>query len=373
VAREEGADAATDDSAVQRRIDTTARSKRRAESKEKRRIILKDQRLGARRADATHWKCRRLDDDEGGDNAAGRGTLLHWCEDDDDIAAFEWPIKSCSAATIRERWGPGRYIVDYMNIDEKGQRKPRGRSRALLVKDRSARASSEARPQTPGTLATTNSTVPAAALTTATIQGAMAQMDPTNLFSMFAYFQNQQEKATERVQAEARLSAERAQAEAKAASERTQAETKVAIERAQAEVKMAHERYQADLTFQLERERLASAERVAQIEAQARVAAIPARAPRFDPEDLMKRMDERMDAMAEQVNERFDALEEGPSAPVAPDNATAMMTMFKDTVAPLLMMVANKFSPTPPPLPDAALPPIAGRGGGNDDPKGEPN
>src|SRR5262245_2733212 len=98
--------------------------KRHARGDATRRIILKDQRLGPRQADATHWRCRRLDEE--GDR---KGTPLVW--DEDGIRVGEWPIKSCSPETISERWGPGRYVVDYMRIDESGKRKPRGTSRLL--------------------------------------------------------------------------------------------------------------------------------------------------------------------------------------------------------------------------------------------------
>src|SRR5438132_592212 len=68
----------------------------------------------------------------------------------------------------------------------------------------------------------------------------------SSVFSLLAYLEDRNEKTRVAAAGEARY----------------------AIERAGAEARAAQERYRADLEFQLERERLSSKERIAQIEAQ---------------------------------------------------------------------------------------------------------
>jgi hypothetical protein len=292
---------------------------------------MKDQRLGPRQADVTHWRCRRLEDD--GDR---KGVTLFWSEGGDGIEDAEWSIKTCSSATISERWGPGRYVVDYMTIDEKAKRRARGTSRVLHVTGRPAKPSeADSAPKAPSPPAPLAIMPPVAPAT----------MDPnyySHVFSMLAYLEERAEKARAVVASDA---------------------------------KIAQERYRTDAELQLERERLASKERIAQIETQART--VPMRGgAHFDPEALAQRIGE---VVGEKVQEALETEEDDtsvlvPAGAAAPDNTAAIVLALKDTLAPILSLVVAKLAAGPT-LPDAALPPIEGKGdkGGGKDPKDGPN
>ena len=282
--------------------------------------VMKDSRLGPRQSDATHWRCRRLDE-EGG----RKGTSLFWGEGD-GVEVSEWPIKTCTAETIIERWGPGRYVVDYMHIDASGRRRPRGTSRVLHV---TARTPKTAQPPVQMQAPTG---IP-------TLVAPIASHDQlySQMFSMLAYLEDRTDKAR-------------------------------AV--AAAEAKTAQERYRADLEFQLERERLASKERIAQIEAQTRLT--PIRGSHFDPETLAQRIGEIVGDKVQEALETDDDAATALTAPaVPPDNTAAIVNALKDTLAPILSLVVAKLA-SGSALGDTALPPIGGGNGGKD-PKGEPN
>jgi hypothetical protein len=309
-------------------------------------MVVKDSRLGPRRADVTHWRCRRFEDEDD-----RKGKPLYWGEGD-GIEVPEWPIKSCSPETISERWGPGRYVVDYMHLDVHGRRRSRGPSRVLHITTPKGRSESSPPPEPP-------SGGPENANGSGSATPNINTADPnfSSVFSLLAFLEDRNEKARTTASAEARYSIMRAEAD-----------TKAAQERALAEVKAAQERYRTDMEFQLERERLASKERIAQIEAQARA---PARGVRVDVEELAK----RIEAVGERVDEALERIEDGPtpaSGPDPADNTAALVTALKDTLAPIISLVVGKLA-TGPALPDAALPPLAGKGGDGSDPKGEPN
>jgi len=67
-------------------------------------------------ADVTHWRCRGLVDER------GRGVLLTW------NGAREWSIETLSQDAIRDRWGPGRYVIEFLTVRADGSRERRGRS-----------------------------------------------------------------------------------------------------------------------------------------------------------------------------------------------------------------------------------------------------
>jgi hypothetical protein len=182
----------------------------------------------------------------------------------------------------------------------------------------------------------------------------------STVFSLLAYLEDRNERTRADAAAEARYAIERAMAE-----------TKAAQERAAQEIKAAQEKYRADLEFQLERERLASKERIAQIEAQGRVPA--ARGEKIDQEALALRIRDLVDeSVRDALDERGD--DEGEAAPpAAMDQGTALVTAFKEMLAPILPIVVAKLGmpitpePLPAPMPD-------GRGGngnsGGNTPKG---
>lgn len=305
------------------RVDAT---RPRAERKP---AMVTDARLGSRRADATHWRCFRLPEP-----GTKRGTPLFW--GDDGIHTSEWPIKTCTAEAILERWGEGRYVVQYVLLDGAGIRRPVGRSRVLqMVPPPTNPATPSGKPaEAPAPAAAPTPAAPT--LPMGLPVGALGDSSFSNLFSLLAYLEERTEKV------------------------RTAAA---------AENKAAQERYRADLEFQLERERLASKERVAQIEAQGRAVAVRGGGS-FDAEALATRFGE---VVSEKMQEALEGLEDnGTSAPAAApaDNTAAIVTALRETLVPLLSIVATKLAPTPPSLVAHAAPPPRGGDGGNDD--GEP-
>jgi hypothetical protein len=314
---------------------------RRRERVAKSSPMVHDPALGPRRADVTHWRCRRVDS---GDDQKGK--LLLW-DDGGVVKTSEWPIQTCTPEAILERWGAGQYIVQYIKVDA-GVRKPWGRSRMLSIAPparESRPVSDEAKPSPQAPLVPTPT-------------------DPgfSNIFSLLAYLDERSEKARSSAAAEARYAIERAAAEAKLAQERHAAESKIAAER-----------YRADAELQMERERLASKERIAQIEAQAR--ATPARGERIDQEALAQRITTLVD---ERVRDALDDREddEAPdSAPAAGAQKQQTVTQILEALLPLAHMLAAKLAPPAPVLPNAPSPTEPrgggeGNGGKGNDPNG---
>jgi hypothetical protein len=296
--------------------------------------------LGPRRAEVTHWRCRRIDED------GGKGSTLFW-NDGGLVETNEWPIKTFTPQVLLDRWGPGRYVVQYI-CDDEGVRKPLGRSRVVSVTLPTSAAPSPApegkAPSAPGL----SSVLPA-------LQTGDGNL--STVFSLLAYLEDRNERTRTDAAAEARYAIERAMAETKAAQERSAQE-----------IKAAQEKYRADLEFQLERERLASKERIAQIEAQGRVPAT--RGEKIDQEALALRIRDLVDeSVRDALDERGDDVDEA-APPAAMDQGTALVTAFKEMLAPILPIVIAKLGMpiTPEPLP---APTPEGRGG-NDNGGGNP-
>ena len=70
--------------------------------------MINDPVLGPYRADATHWSCWRMD-------RAGsqKGTRLLW-DDGSGVETNEWPIETWKHEVVPERWGAGRYVVQFL-------------------------------------------------------------------------------------------------------------------------------------------------------------------------------------------------------------------------------------------------------------------
>jgi hypothetical protein len=182
--------------------------------------------LPPNRADEiTDWRIRRVDE---GDK---RGALLGWT-DDDGLEATEWPVGELTVATIRSRWGNGRYEIEYYGTNEQGTRVGLGKSVRGIAEPGGA-ATARVRTQ-PADDASAPPVAPTASANSA-LKEAMG---------LFAFFQEQSERAR-------------------------------AAMVAQAEVQAA--RYKVDVEAALERERIASQERLAQMAALAKqkTAAVP--------------------------------------------------------------------------------------------------
>ena len=167
-----------------------------------------DDRFGPRPADVTHWRCFRIEEGR-------KGAPLFW-GDDEGLQVSEWPIATLAIESIRERWGAGRYVVHYMRIDADNQRTPRGRSRVLQLV-----GGDDTGPEVVIAARRAPAPVAAPAHPLATIGG----NDPSYVFSLLTFLEDRNDKA----RAAAR----------------------------------------ADMEMLMERERLASQERIAQIQAAA--------------------------------------------------------------------------------------------------------
>src|SRR5262245_17905243 len=82
-------------------------------------------RFGPRRADVTHWRCKRIGMDK-------KQTLLFW--GDDDVEESEWPIETLSLDAIRQRWGGGEYLVEFYGANDQGARVMRGKSQVVRLR-----------------------------------------------------------------------------------------------------------------------------------------------------------------------------------------------------------------------------------------------
>jgi hypothetical protein len=262
-------------------------------------------RFGPRRADVTHWRCKHLERDK-------KQTLLFW--GDEDVEESEWPIETLTLGAIRQRWGAGEYIVEFYGANEQGARVMRGKSQVVRL-----RAPAEV-------LAPTAAPQPAPAVPPA------VGTDISTVFSLMAFLEDRSEKA--------RMAAA--------------AEAKLAIERTLAEAKLAHDRYRADLDAQMERERLASKERIAQMEVLQRgVRTVPA--PAVNTDELVAKLGELIETRVRDTFEEY-APESGPSSAPVEDKTAATIKSVTDALMPIVSLVAANLAPKAPPLP-SALPP----------------
>jgi hypothetical protein len=225
--------------------------------------------IGQRPADVTHWRCRRV--------AAGSrtgGTLATSRERGEPVELHEWPIRQLSLRTLIERWGAGWYVIEYYRVDARGRRTPRGRSSPIHLVGRGGEPAPAPAPLPP----------PAQA------PSMLGEM--TGVMQLLAFL----EERAERSRASAR-----------------------------AEMQLLLERHRTDTELTMERERLASKERLAQFEAMQRQARTP-------ESEVLDRLD--------QVASRLDELEAKP-----PDNGTAaILNQAAQLVGPLVMAFASKLS-----------------------------
>ncbi len=241
-------------------------------------MATKDQRLGTRHPNTTHWRCFRVDE-------AGTWNDLALDERGDGILTNEWPIKTCSAEAIAEHWGDGQYIVTYVRTDETGRRRPGGRSRTLRVEGgrkpaptlAELNAAFEIPPPRP--FAPAAPIPPPAPPVVVTMPVAAPQAPPGGAidpWAMITYLREAEDRAQARATATAQLE----------------------IQRLHMDTKDREARWRAENELQMERERLASKERIAQMEHQAKAAG---RARGVDPE---------LTAQLGQVLEKFSKMEE---------------------------------------------------------------
>jgi hypothetical protein len=148
---------------------------------------MKDDCFGPRRADATHWRCKRLEGDR-------RQTLLFWGEN--DVEESEWPIDSLALETIRERWGGGRYVVEFYGTNGAGARVQRGKSSIVHLSEVEQVVEV---PKAP----------PASAVPAALVPALPAGGDLQTVISLLAFLEDRNEKSRAAAAADAKVSLER--------------------------------------------------------------------------------------------------------------------------------------------------------------------
>jgi hypothetical protein len=270
-------------------------------SREPRRIrkTMKDDCFGPRRADATHWRCKRLEGDR-------RQTLLFW--GDNDVEESEWPIETLSLETLRERWGGGRYVVEFYGTNPAGARVQRGKSSIVHLRQvEHVIDFPKAQPVAPQA-----SIAPGLA--------AASGGDLQTVISLLAFLEDRNEKSRAAAGADAKVSLER---------------------------------YRVDVEAQLQRERLASQERIAQLEAMHKgMRMTSGSAAPFDAESFAAKLGDHLgDRVAAALDEREPPESNGPRS--HHDRTADMVKTVTDALAPILALAAAKLGP-----------PVLGGGGG---------
>jgi hypothetical protein len=130
---------------------------------------------------------------------------------------------------------------------------------------------------------------------------------------------------------------------------------------AREEARLANDRYKADVELMMERDRLASRERIAQIEATARTAGRAVGAGELDAELLAQRIGEVVGAKLEEVYESED---DAPPAPASDASHLATIAGFLQNLGPVLPHLLQLFQGNGPPVGNPA-PPTSGNGGTN--------
>jgi hypothetical protein len=289
---------------------------------------MKDYAILPRRKDVTHWRARRVSED------GKKNSPLVWGDDDAIVERGEWPIKELSAETLLARWGEGWYVLQWFGLREDGKMRPLGRGNPVHILARSDDPPASER--TLGGAARVPAPPPAAAPAGPSASGellALAAMrnqaggrggDMASMLQLLAFMDERQERARQVQQQEARLAAER---------------------------------YRADAEVQIERERLATKERIAMIEANAQVQT-RGRGGAMDPEAFAeaigRKLQEVMPAPADDEEDTAPTtLAPGPTDYVTTINA------LRETLAPFLAALATKLTTDPPagsPLPNPYKP-----------------
>jgi hypothetical protein len=270
---------------------------------------VKDDCFGPRRADATHWRCKRIEGDR-------RQTLLFW--GDNDVEESEWPIDTLSLEIIRDRWGGGRYIVEFYGTNGAGARVQRGKSSIVHLREiEQVIDVPNAQP---------------AAKSSAMVPALPAGGDLQTVISLLAFLEDRNEKSRAAAAADAKVSLER---------------------------------YKVDVEAQLQRERLASQERIAQLEAMHKgIRAGSGHSAPIDADALAAKIG---DAVGSRVDDALADYEPPSDAsPPAAESSAATVKALTEALAPILALVAAKLQPTLPPSNGGADPSSQGGGGGEE-------
>ena len=277
---------------------------------------MKNQAIVPPRKDVTHWRVRRLSEDR------KKSTQLFWGAD--GVEASEWPVKELSIDTLRHRWGVGRYVIFWFGRNEEGQSVPLGRGNPIDLLELPGEL-----PQGPERLGgvripgppEVGPSKPSASgelLALAAMRSQAGAGDMSAMLQLLAFMDERQERARQ-VQAQ--------------------------------EARLAAERYRADLEVMLERERLASKERIAQIEATAQATIRGARGGGgLDVEMLGEVIGRKVtEAIAPLMEgDDDDASTSTPAAIVSqPSDLATTVNALKETLAPFLAAIASKVMQEP--------------------------
>jgi hypothetical protein len=129
---------------------------------------------------------------------------------------------------------------------------------------------------------------------------------------------------------------------------------------------MSLERYKVDVEAQLQRERLASQERIAQLEAMHKGMRVTGgNAPALDADVLAAKLGDAIGTRIDDALAEYEPPSEAP--PAQADGTAATVKALTDALAPVIALVMQRLQPLPPPTNGGGTDPT-GQGGG-----GEPN
>ncbi|MGO9712522.1 MAG: hypothetical protein ACLQBL_26915 [Polyangiaceae bacterium] len=267
----------------------------------------------------THWRILRVVD--------GEGETERQCWGTEGVMHEEWPVRELSTETIRSRWGSGRYVLYWYSYRD-GKLFPMGGGRKVHLVDRPTEPRATERPAGAARIPAPREVAPVApsasggsgellaALAAMRNRSGSAGADVASMLQLLAFMEERQERARQAHQHEARI---------------------------------AEERHRADLEVQIERERLATKERIAHIEASAQVQARGRGG--IDQQALVE-------ALKEALSPADEGEESTPMTGLAAGSSdlAKIVDAVKEMLAPVLTAFVAKVMSDPSALPGAYKP-----------------
>ncbi len=282
-------------------------------------------------ADTVAWSAYRFDAAEGKHVAQKRAV--------NGMMVKHFGMRELTASTVRAWWGPGEYVFAWFRENGPGRIKGHGRTQPITLVPLGGEPT---RPPQPEPRAETPDDVPTfthAEVFAAATRAAMPAT-PAALGGMGASgFAEMMQAVTSMMSMMRQESRQEAQAQREAS-------------RHEAELAAAQRRAEMDL--QLEREKIAAKERLAVIEANARS---HGRGPGMDLDTLVSRIGEVVGAHVSQaVTSLQSEDEDDDDATPPPDPTVTIVAAIKETLGPLVPLVASRLAPSTPSLSAVPLP-----------------
>jgi hypothetical protein len=257
---------------------------------------------------ANAWRCKRLEPD-------GTRTPLYWAEDG-TLETTEWAITSCTPAVIHTRWGAGEYVCEFYEITTEGRRVARGRSPVIHLRGQRSDGVSAAPPVASPPLG--------ASLAASTGAG-------SDTLALVRMFEARNERMHQQLEARNERMYQQLFEQMRAQSER-----EIALIRASAE------KTRAEAEMQSLREKLASKERIAQLQLNARGATSP------ELEQQLAALNESVESLRE-MQEQADGETATPNAAPNPAGTPPWLAQLLPHLPALMeLLKANANPPSSP-------------------------